>query len=452
MPDKSLLTSLLLLPLLLCPSTASAQASASASAGASAGASADDIEMSAAQAPTVDTWAQIWPQWRGPQRNAEVTGDDWPETLEGLTEQWRVPLGKGYPGPIVSETRVFVAGTENGDTEVVNALDRRTGQILWTASWPGKGTVPFFAAANGDWIRATPAYDGETLYVGGMNELLVALDAETGEERWRVDFPARFSTKVPDFGFASSPLVDGDALFVQAANSLVKLNKRTGETLWRRLESQGDIMMSGAFSSPVLTDLAGRRQLLVLTRVAMHGLDPETGDELWGQELPSFRGMHILTPAVWGDSVFTSPSRERSYLLSLAEQPAATQGTHGSLSAEQTWTHKSTAYMSSPVVIDDHIYMHLGNGRLTCIDLRDGTDKWTTQSMGKYWSLTWQDDQILGLNEAGELFLVRATPESFQLQDRREVAQASTWGHVAVAGEQVFVRELEAIVAFRWPR
>ena len=115
----------------------------------------------------------------------------------------------------MAEDRVFVAETANGDTEVVKALDRKTGKELWQVSWKGKISVPFFAKKSGDWIRSTPAFDGSTLYVGSMEEVLVALDGKTGRELWRVDFPNRFHQPKPEFGFAGSPLLDGEFLYVQ---------------------------------------------------------------------------------------------------------------------------------------------------------------------------------------------------------------------------------------------
>ncbi len=384
-----------------------------------------------------------WNQWRGPARDGSVPGQGWPADLERLEPLWRVELGKGYPGPIVAPDRVFVVETVDRKTVAARALDRRTGEVLWSRSWPGTGSVPFFAATNGDWVRSTPAWDGRTLFVGDMGEVLVALDGKTGAERWRVDFPARFKTGVPDFGFASSPLLLGDHVYVQAANSLVKLDKRTGATVWRALESPGRIQESGAFSSPVVARLAGKPQIVTLTREALHGVDPESGEVLWSQPVPSFRGMHILTPVVVGDAIFTSPYRQRSFLYTV-------RGTGETMQVEQTWDNKSTGYMSSPVVIDGHLYLHLANGRLECIELASGESRWRSSSLGKYWSMGHQGDKILALDQNGTLYLLRANPEAFELLDSRKVSDQETWGHLAVSGDQVFVRELQGIAAFRW--
>lgn len=390
-----------------------------------------------------ETGDSEWTQWRGAHRDGRVAGTSWPDDFQCLEPMWRVELGEGYPGPIVTLDRIFVAETRDGSHEVVRALRRSDGRELWRAEWKGSWKVPFFAAKNGSWIRSTPAWDGKNLFVGGIREVLVSLDGQTGEERWRIDFPARFGTEVPHFGFASSPLLDGDFLYVQAADSIIKLHKDTGEIVWRRLDGDGNIGSSGAFSSPVLETLAGTRQLLVQTRLELFGLDPESGDTLWSQPVPHFRGMNILTPAVHDDHVFTSSYRHGSFLYKISRDEKGFR-------SEEIWKHKSHGYMSSPVVIDGHAYLHLGNQRLTCLDLSTGTDRWTSKPFGKYWSKAFQGDKILALDEGGDLFLLRASTEGLDVLDSRQISDAETWGHLAIAGDEIFVRELEAVAAYRW--
>src|SRR5262249_56744696 len=119
----------------------------------------------------------------------------------------------------------------------------------WQAEWKGAVTVPGYARANGEWIRSTPAYDGDNLYVAGMRDVLVCLDAATGKERWRIDFVERYQTPVPPYGFVSSPLVEDNALYVQAAAALVKVDTKTGKVLWRVLPYESTANAT-AVSSP----------------------------------------------------------------------------------------------------------------------------------------------------------------------------------------------------------
>lgn len=386
----------------------------------------------------------IWPQWRGPTRDSVLPPQTWPEKLDQdrLKQMWRVELGPGYSGPIVNAKSVFVTETKDKKQEIVRALDRTSGKEQWSASWDGAVGVPFFAAANGDWIRATPAYDGERLYVAGMRDLLVCLNAVSGKELWRVDFVKDYAAPVPAFGFVSSPLVSGEHVYVQAGASFVKLDKRTGKEIWRSLKDSGG-MNGSAFSSPVLANLAGTPQLVVQTREKLAGIDEQSGKELWSQTIPSFRGMNILTPTIINDTVFTSAYGGKS--LSLQVEVAGSVFT-----PTISWENKTQAYMSSPVVIGSHAYLHLRNQRFTCIDLKSGKETWITKPYGQYWSMVAQGDRILALDEKGELLLIRANPEKFELLDSRKISEASTWAHLAICGDEIYVRELKAIAAYRW--
>ncbi len=401
--------------------------------------------IQAAAPDTQSATGSTWNQWRGVTRDGRVPGSDWPEALQGdsLQPLWRVAqLAPSYSGPIVSESLVFTTETKDKSTEIVSALDRQTGEVRWRVEWPGAISVPFFAKANGDWIRATPATDGKFLYVAGMRDMLVCLEADSGRETWRVDFVKELNSPAPDFGFVSSPLVDGDAVYVQAGASVVRLDKHSGKIIWRTLEDSGGLFGS-AFSSPVLAELHGQRQLVVQTRQKLAGVDPETGEVLWSQVVPSFRGMNILTPTIVGDAIFTSSYQNKSWLYNIVRE-------QDTFTVAEAWNNKAQGYMSSPVVVNGYVYLHLGNERFTCIDLKTGERTWTSTPQGKYASLVVQGDRILALNEQGMLLLIRATPEKFELLDSRKVAEADTWAHLAIVGEELYIRELEALSAFRW--
>ncbi len=395
--------------------------------------------------------AATWPQWRGPSRDGQAPLTPvWPDRVDEATliQHWRVEFGPSYSGPIVAADRVFVTETRGNETEVTHALSRADGKVLWSAEWPGATSVPFFAAANGDWIRATPAFDGESLFVGGMRDVLVCLDAASGKERWRVDFVERFKSPLPTFGFASSPLVDGEHVFVQAGGSFVKLDKRTGETVWRSLEDGGG-MNGSAFSSPFKATIAGQTQLLVQTRERLAGVDEATGKELWSQRIDAFRGMNILTPVVFGDAIFTSSYGGKSWMFDLVKSGDAT-ATDRRLAVTERWQNKTQGYMSTPVVIDGHLYTHLKNQRFACFELATGKECWVTTPFGKYWSLVAQGRKIMALDERGDLLLINANPDKFELLGQQHVSDSPTWAHLAVCGNEVFVRDLKGLSVYRW--
>ncbi len=388
---------------------------------------------------------ESWTGWRGPARTGEAGQYPWPANLaeETLTQTWTFPLAESYSGPIVTRDRVFVTETIDAETESIRALDRRTGEQLWQQQWRGSITVPFFAKRNGSWIRSTPAYSDGILYVGGMEDVLVALRGDDGSIVWKHDFPELWQTKEPTFGFVCSPLVDGEYLYVQVGGAFVKLDKKSGDIVWKTLEDGGG-MMGGSFSSPIAATINGQSCLLVQTRDELAAVDKETGSVMWRRKIPSFRGMNILTPTVYENKIFTSNYRGRSYLFSV-------NGTENSPELEPVWEHKAAAYMSTPVVIDGHAYMHLQNQRVACLNLETGEETWrSSESFGGYWSMVFQGDKIMALDESGELLLMRANPEKLDIIDRRQVGSSSTWAHLAVADNQIFIRELKGLVAYSW--
>lgn len=398
--------------------------------------------------------ASDWPQWRGPTRNGFIPAGDarWPAKLDEATlvKAWSIPLGPSYSGPIVINDRVFTTETHKKQEEVVRAYRRSDGQLLWEHRWQGSMSVPFFAKENGDWIRSTPAYDRDSdgtgrLFVAGIRDVLVCLDADSGKELWKGDCMERFKSALPAFGCASSPLVIGDGVFLQAGGGFVKFDKRTGETSWRVLADGGG-MNGSAFSSPYLTNELGPSPVvLVQGREKLSAVDPIDGRVAWSHSIEAFRGMNILTPVVFDGGVFTSSYGGKAWLYKLK---GAGETTPPAL--EAAWTHKSQAYMSSPIVIDGHAYVHLRSRRFQCLNLSTGKETWTTEPFGRYWSMVARGQQILALDERGELLLIEANPAEFKVLDKRQVSDVEAWAHLAVAGEDVVIRDLKNLTLWKW--
>jgi outer membrane protein assembly factor BamB len=381
-----------------------------------------------------------WQNWRGPGRDSLLPGVSWPDSLDEkhLQSSWSKDLGDSYSGPLMTSSSVFTTESLDGK-ERVYSFDRTSGELQWKRDWEGKHSVPFFAARNGNWIRSTPATDGKRLFVGGIRDVLVALDCGSGAELWRVDF-AKQSGKVPDFGMASSPLVDGDFLYIQAGKGVHKLNASDGAIVWSSLADSGDIMSSGAFSSPVIQVLNGKRQLVVQTRTKLAGIDLETGNPNWIHAVEAFRGMNILTPTFWDNAIFTSSYGGRSILIDIPNNS----------STKVRWDNKVEGYMSSPIVVDHYIYMHLKNKRFMCMDLTTGKEQWVTKPFGEYWSMVSNGKQILALDQSGKLRLIAHNPAEFTLVSERTVSDEEAWAHVAVSANQIAIRSQKKLELFNW--
>ncbi|MEL7498899.1 MAG: PQQ-binding-like beta-propeller repeat protein [Planctomycetota bacterium] len=382
-----------------------------------------------------------WNQWRGPNRDGK-TDVTLPSSLDEktLTKKWSVPMQPSYSGPIVVGDRVFTTQTVDRKFEEVIAVDRETGEKLWSQQWPGSLSVPMFAKANGDWIRATPAYDDGRLYVAGMRDVLVCLGAEKGEVIWKIDFPAETKSSVPSFGMVCSPLIDGDFVYIQAGGGFCKIDKKSGKIIWNALKDGGG-MFGSAFSSPIIETVAGKRQAIVQTRQALVGVDLESGEKLWSENIKSFRGMNIITPTVFESSLFVSTYGGVSQLLTVSGSD--------SFEVKQNWAVKAEGYMTTPVVVGGFAYTHLKNQRLACFDLKKGVEAWRSKPFGKYSSLIASGDKILALDQKGDLMLIKANPNEFELISKRKVGSDS-WAHLAVRGNQIFIRNLDELVAYEF--
>ena len=383
-----------------------------------------------------------WNQWRGPARDGSWKGDKWPKDFSNLKEKWRLPLGASYSGPVTNGKLVFTTESKDRQFELAHGVDAATGKLVWTAQWEGYQGVPFFAIRNGDWIRSTPAVDGDTVYVSGMKDVFVALDAASGKERWRMDFPKDLKASTQSFGYVCSPLVDGGAVYTHAGAGFCKLDRKTGKVIWRSLDDGGG-MMGGSFSSPVLATLCGQRQAVVQGRTELFGLNPDNGTVLWSQPVKAFRGMNIFTPVVKDNRIFTSAYDGSSQAWDVSKEAG--------LKTKLAWEHKSEGYMSTPVLIDGKVYMHQRNRRFTCLDLATGKQLWVSdRKFGEYWSMIHDGERILALDQDGTVFLIRANPEKLEILAEKKLTKEECWAHLAVADGTLYIRELKALVAYEW--
>jgi len=389
---------------------------------------------------------ESWTQWRGSQRTGIVENSHWPSSLDktNLAPLWASNFGPSYSGPLIVDGLVYTTETENKKWEIVTAIDLNTGVKRWEKKWDGAMAVPFYAKANGDWIRATPAIHKGRLYVAGMRDLLVCLDAKTGEDLWNKDFVKEFKTPLPSFGYVSSPLPDGDFIYVQAGGGLVKLNAETGEILWRSLGDKGGTY-GAAFSSPIIETLHGERQLIVQTRQFLAGLDMDSGSVLWKQEVPAFRGMNIITPCRYKSGFFVSTYGGGTYYFEIQKTDTGYQST-------EKWKTTVQGYMSTPIIIGQYAYVHLRNQRVTCIDIETGKTQWTSTPFGKYWSMVSDGDRILALDETGVLYLVNANPEKFEVLSSHKLGTSNTWAHIGIANNHILIRDLSQLICLKWKK
>jgi outer membrane protein assembly factor BamB len=423
---------------------ASANARLSAPAGSAAPTTAIETEPSirrGADEGRSDPVAAAHPEWdgfRGSNRDGIVHGvridANW--AASPPQEIWRRPIGPGWSSISVSGDLLYTQ-EQRGDHEIVACYRVSTGEPVWRH----RDAVRFYESNGGAGPRATPTIFGGRVYAFGATGLLNALDAATGKVIWSRNVATDTARAVPDWGFASSPLIVGDTVIVAAAGTLAGYDAATGGARWRG-PSYG-----GSYSSPHRVVIGGVVQVVLLGGPGAISVDPANGDVLWKHE---WTPGPIVQPAVLdgGDLVINaiaSTGGLGTRRLALAHGPAG-------WSATERWTSNGLKpYFNDFVVHKGYAYGFDGS-ILAAIDLEDGRRAWKGGRYGNGQLLLLADqDLLLVLSEDGELALVSATRDQFKELGRMPALDGKTWNHPVIVRGILLVRNGQEMAAFRLP-
>jgi outer membrane protein assembly factor BamB len=417
--------------------------------------------------------ADDWPQWLGPQRDAiwRETGilEQFPP--EGPPIRWRTPIGGGYAGPAVANGRVYVTdrqlapGSSNpadpfqrgtiAGSERVLCLNATDGKTIWKHEYACPYTVSYPAGP-----RTTPVVSGSKVYTLGAEGNLFCLDDSTGKVLWQHDFKKEFEIKTPMWGFAGNPLLDGNRLICLAGGegtTVLAFDKDTGKEIWRALSAK-----EPGYSSPVIYEAGGKRQLIIWHPESANSLDPETGKLYWSEPFKARSGMTIATPRKLNDLLLFSGFYNGSLMMRLdTAKPAATPIWRTEKMSEKETTHLN-AVMSTPTLEPGYIYGVCSYGQLRCLKSETGERVWetfkaTTSGEPVRWAnafIVKQADRYFLFNEAGDLIIARFTPEAYRELSRAHLLKPTNtaagrdvlWSHPAFANRCIYVRNDQEIL------
>jgi outer membrane protein assembly factor BamB len=414
-------------------------------------------------APASVCRADDWPQWRGPNRDGV-----WRET--GIIEkfdkpqldiQWRAEIGPGYSGPTVADGRVYVTDrqTEPKQVERVLCFSAADGQPLWSHTYD----CPYEGISYTAGPRAAVTIDEGRAYSLGTMDNLFCFDAATGDVLWQKDLRKLYSAKIPGWGIAAAPLIDGNRLILNVGGEhscVVALDKKTGNEIWTALDDPAQ------YSSPVIIRQDGQQVLVIWTGAAVVGLDPPTGAEFWREELkPSRMPIGIATPIYDGRRLFVSSFYDGSLMLRLKTDQA------GRPAAERLWRkvgpdeQKSESLhcmIGTPIFQGNYIFGVDSFGQLRCLDADTGERIWESQRAvpKARWAaihMVQLQNRLVMFNERGELLLGRVSPEGFEEFSRVKLIEPTSdqlnqrdgvcWSHPAFANRHVYARNDRELVS-----
>jgi outer membrane protein assembly factor BamB len=390
------------------------------------------------EAPLTDGPAE-WPGFRGPDRNGVVAnlriGTDW--AIAPPAEMWSRPIGPGWSSFAVHGDLLYTQEQRGGE-EIVACYRVSTGQPVWRHA----DGVRFYESNGGAGPRATPALHGDQVFAHGATGILNALDARTGRLVWTRNVAADTNRRVPDWGFASSPLVVDDVVIVAAAGTLVAYDLADGQPRW-----QGP-SYGGSYSSPHRVTIEGVEQVVLLGGPGAISVAPDDGRVNWEHR---WEPGPIVQPAVTADgdlivNALTSTGGSGTRRLHVSRGA-------GGWTVDERWTSNGLKpYFNDLVIHDGHAY-GFDNNILSSIDLATGQRNWKGGRYGNgQMVLLPEQHLLLVLSEDGELALVSATPDKYTEFARVPALDGKTWNHPAIVGDVLLIRNGEQMKAFRLPR
>lgn len=383
--------------------------------------------------------AQEWTQWRGPARDGVAKNfaapKTWPKTL---TQKWKVTVGGGYSSPVVAEGRVFLH-TREGEQEVVSAFDLSTGKTLWTKSYDAAFDKNQYAIKMGKGPNSTPLVHAGRLYTLGVGAVLSAFDAKTGALLWRKDFGRLDSSKL-FCGTAMSPVMEKNLLIVHVGDDrggkVSAFDAATGAEKW---SWAGD---GPGYSSPVVVELAGARQVVTLTDKSVVGLSAESGKLLWKMAFPDEWNENIVTPIVYRNTLIVSGVRQGTKAIEIVKSAAG-------LEAKQLWHNPQVAmYMSSPVLDGDYLFgmSSLRKGQYFCLNAKTGELVWATEGReGNQAAVLNAGGALLFLTADANLIVAGKSLKGFEPLARYTVADNATYTHPAIVGSRILIKDEAAL-------
>ncbi len=377
---------------------------------------------------TDSTVAGDWPQILGPARNGvalnEKIANSWPSG--GPKFVWEKKVGDGFAGVSIAKG-VGVVFHRVGNEETAEGIDPKTGKQLWSVAFPAE-YVPSYNPDAGP--RAAPVIHDGLVYLYGARGVLSCIQLADGKKIWQRDLYADFSSKRPSrgepaegyFGFASSPIVDGDKVLLNVGGSsrnagIVALDRKTGKTIWTATDERA------SYSSPVATTIEGQRHIVFATRLKVVSVDPANGRVLFefpfGELGPSATG---ASPVVLGNSIFITGSYHFGAVLARAGRSGAIEVWR---SDEILSSQYTTSIAYEKMLFGVHGRQDAAPAELRCVNPFTRQVAWEKSGFG-YATMILADDKLLIMKTDGELVLAAADPNQYRELARADLFERAT--------------------------
>jgi outer membrane protein assembly factor BamB len=387
----------------------------------------------------VPVFAADWPQILGPARNGISTETGllhaWPK--KGPPLLWEKPVGEGHSGPVVAGDRLILFHRV-GDNEVVECLDPASGKQRWKFDYPTRYEDDF---GKGNGPRSTPVIAGKHVYTLGAEGRLHCLEFESGKKVWDRSLLTEYRPRKGFFGVGTSPLVEGNRLFVNVGArgaGIVAFDTETGKEVWKATDDEA------SYSSPVAATIDGVRHIFFLTREGIVSLDPANGAVRFRKRWRSRNSASVnaAAPLVVGDLLFVSACYDTGAIVHRVRKDGFDEVWKND---ESLSNHYNTSIHADGFLYGIHGREDFREAKLRCVELKTGKARWTRETIG-CGSMLLADGHLILLEESGDLVLVEATPAAYREKARASVLSRPCFAEVALANGRLFARDKNRLV------
>jgi outer membrane protein assembly factor BamB len=370
--------------------------------------------------------ADDWPHWRGPDWTGVSREKGWSTAWpsDGPRQLWKASVGIGFSSVALAAGRLFTIGNAE-ETDTIYCFDAINGKELWKYSYACPSDPQYYEGGPG----STPTVSGGQVFTLSKRGHLFAFDVPSGKILWRKNLMQDLGVEKPRWGFAGSPVLEGDLLILNVGAAGTAMNKNTGEIVWT-----SDKTPSG-YATPILYNAGGERCAAIFSAKALLGVRIKDGKQLWSYPWIEKWFINAADPLlIDGKNFFISSFGVGCALLDISS------GT-----PKQLWASKEMGnHFNSCVYFDGSIYGNNGNTDmpekdLRCLDAKTGEVKWKHSGFGMG-SLIIADGKLIEMSEKGELVIAVATPRGFKPLAQAQVLGGKCWTAPVLANARIYCR------------
>lgn len=376
-----------------------------------------------------------WPGLLGPNRDGAATAA-LPDKLPGeLATGWQIDVGTGYGTPLVDDGLIYQHARQ-GEDEVLICVERATGKELWKSVRP----TPFKVGGGGEWHgkgpKACALLAEDCVITLSMSGELIARSKASGDVLWATEYGKEFQPNHPYWGASTSPIAADGKVFCHFGNdevgTLACIDLKTGKELWRSGQD------GTSYSSPLIAEFSGVRQLVEWNHNVLRGVDLANGNTLWSVPFAhESHNQNMPTPTVYDGRILLGAENRglHCYLPEMAD---------GKWTVENSWNNNDIALdMSSAVATNGHLYgmSHYSKGRLFCVDVATGEIMWQGDGrIGSNVAFLTAGHRVIALTDHGRLLVFAASPDEFEVIADWKISQQPTWAPPVLLPEGMLIK------------